>query len=556
MNHKRRLVLTVWIFLLSIFFLESAPLWAQESQGETQKKEAPAAVIVKGKRLFAVYTTHESLTPKQRVERATAVLRDLANDPEFDVGTIKTYESADGTSILAGDKHIVTITNDDAKASGDKTPSDLAKDDAAKIRLALSERIHENSHESLASGIALSAALSVVLIVLFTVIAKLGNALCKRVREWEGIRLKGIKIQNAELLGPKSMTEFILSGIKLLQFISFILLFIGYVFQVLFLFPSTRSLARAIVANALIPISDFGGEVLAYLPSLFILLVIIAVSYALVSFSAFFFSAIADRSITIADFDPDWGEPTYKIVRFLIIALGLTIALPYVPGWESPAFRQIGLILGILVSLGSTGAVSHVIAGTVLTYTNAFKLGERVKIGDVTGDIVEKTLFVTKLRTPKNEIVSVPNNNVLSAHITNYSHQAKRGNLVLYTSVTIGYEEPWQKIHDLLIAAAGDCEKIVKDPAPYVLQTSLNDYHVSYELNAYTNDANSMPSTYSELHKKIQEEFDKANVEIMSPQYMCLRDGNRITIPVDFLPKDYQADSFRLVNTGTEAGKN
>ncbi len=543
-SKKRHRTLIALMILMSGVFYYICPALADE----VGTKETPAAVIVKGKRLFAVYSTSESLNPRQRVEKASEVLRELARNPNFDVSLIKTAESADGTSILAGDKVIVTVTNDDAKEVGDRTPSELARDYAAKIRLALAERIQENSSESPAQGIGLAAALTVLLLLLFVGIAKISTYLCQRVRDWEGIRLKGIRIQQAELLGPKSMTELVLSGIKLTQFIAFIVLFILYTFQMLFIFPSTRSMAHAIVANALVPLSDIGGEVLAYLPSLLIILVILAFSYAMVSFSAFFFSAIADRSITITDFDPDWGEPTFKIVRFLIVAVGLMIALPYVPGWESPAFKQIGLILGILISLGSTGAVSHVVAGTVLTYTNAFKVGERVKIGDVTGNVVEKTLFVTRLRTPKNEIVSVPNNNALGAHITNYSHQGKRGNLVLYTSVTIGYDVPWKQVHELLVTAANQCGSVLKDPPPFVLQTALNDFHVSYELNCFTNDADRMPSTYSDLHQNIRDAFDAANVEIMSPHYTSLRDGNQVTIPADCLPKDYKAPSFKVVN--------
>jgi small-conductance mechanosensitive channel len=511
-----------------------------------EKKEPPAAVIVKGKRLFAVFTSHESLNPKQRVENASNILRQLASDPNFDVASIKTAESADGTSILAGDKLVVTVTNADAKAAGDRSSSQLARDYAAKIRLALAERIQETSSQSIAQGLAMSAGLTVLLVLCFAVIARSGSYLCQRVRNWEGVRLKGIRIQKAELLGPKSMTELVLSGIKLFQFILFVLLILCYSFQILLQFPTTQGTAKAIVANALVPLSDIGEEVLAYSPSLLVLLFIFVASYALVSFSAFFFSAVSDRSITLADFDPDWGEPTYKIVRFLIIALGMMIALPYVPGWESPAFKQIGLILGILISLGSTGAVSHVIAGTVLTYTNAFKIGERVRIGDVTGDVVEKTLFVTRLSTPKNEIVSIPNNNVLSAHITNYSHQGKRGNLILYTSVTIGYDVPSKQVDELLRSAAEECSYVLKEPAPFVLQTALNDFHVSYELNAFTNDAQRIPKTYSEIHEKIRDKFDAANVEIMSPHYTSLRDGNRITIPLDYLPKDYSPEGFKV----------
>ena len=537
------LIRGVSLLFLLIF---STSLFIPSSAQEAEVKQTPAAIVVQGKRLFAVFTNHEGLSPSQRVARASEVLRQLAADPRFDVSTIRTADSAEGTDILASDKKIVTITNGDAKAAEGETPSVLAREYAGKIRMALAQRIQASTGESMTMGIALTAGLTIILIVVFIAIARLASFLCTRVREWEGVRLKGIKIQKAELLGAKSLTELVLSIIKLGQFALFIAIFIVYIYQVLVFFPQTRSLAQAVVANATVPIADIGGEALAYLPSLLVLLAITGFAYALISFSSFFFTAISDRSITLADFDPDWGEPTFKIIRFLIIAVALMIALPYMPGWESPAFKQMGLILGILISLGSTGAVAHVIAGTVLTYTNAFKTGERIKIGDVTGDVVEKTLFVTRIITPKNEVVSIPNGNVLSSHIINYSHQGKRGKLILYTSVTIGYEVPWKKVHELLISAAVDCTDILSEPSPFVLQTALNDFHVSYELNAFTSNPMEMPRIYSELHQEIRDKFDAANVEIMSPHYTSLRDGNQVTIPASYLPKDYQSSGFKI----------
>src|SRR5262249_55867337 len=163
---------------------------------------------------------------------------------------------------------------------------------------------------------------------------------------------------------------------------------------------------------------------------------------AIISFARFFFDAVRDKTIRFAEFDPDWAEPSYKLARFIIIAFALMVALPYLPGWDSPAFKQVGLVLGVLVSLGSTGVVSNVMAGAVITYTNAFKIGDRVTIGECTGDVVEKTLFVTRIRTVKNEVVSVPNGQIMNTNVVNFSTMGSKGMLILHTMVTIGYEEP------------------------------------------------------------------------------------------------------------------
>jgi small-conductance mechanosensitive channel len=173
-------------------------------------------------------------------------------------------------------------------------------------------------------------------------------------------------------------------------------------------------------------------------------------------------------------------------------------------------------------------------------------VGDRVCIGDTTGDITKKTLLVTQLRTPKNVLVSVPNSVVLSAQITNYSGMAAGEGLILHTSVTIGYDAPWRTVHELLVVAALRTESILADPAPFVLQRSLDDFFVTYEINAYTREANRMLEIYARLHANIQDAFNEAGVEIMSPHYRSVRDGNTIAIPAASRPPSYEAPAFRV----------
>ena len=292
---------------------------------------------------------------------------------------------------------------------------------------------------------------------------------------------------------------------------------------------------------------------LEYLPSMFTIVLIALLTYAIISFARFFFDSLRDQTIRFADFDPDWAEPSYKLARFVIIAFSLMVALPFLPGWESPAFKQVGLVLGVLVSLGSSGVVSNVMAGAVLTYTNAFKLGDRITIGECTGDVVQKSLFVTKVKTVKNEVVSVPNAQILSSNVINFSTMARKGELIVHTIVTIGYEEPYENVNKALLEAANRCQDILKTPAPFVLQTSLDDFWVSYEINAYTSNANNMQGVYSDLHRHLQDTFNEAKIEIMSPGYMCVRDGNDIAIPVSYRGEGYKPATFSVT---TSSGKN
>jgi small-conductance mechanosensitive channel len=209
--------------------------------------------------------------------------------------------------------------------------------------------------------------------------------------------------------------------------------------------------------------------------------------------------------------------------------------------------------LGLLISLGSSSAINNIIAGLVITYMRPFKIGDRIKIGDVVGDVIEKTMLVIRIRTIKNEDVTVPNSTVLSNNTTNFSAEARGKGLIIYTTVTIGYDVPWKEMHQALINAALRTEGVLKDPPPFVLQTALNDFFVSYQLNAYVNDANRQPEIYSGIHQNIQDCCSEAGIEIMSPHYTSVRDGNTTTIPENYRPQNYQPKAFQVKEVRDEA---
>jgi small-conductance mechanosensitive channel len=142
--------------------------------------------------------------------------------------------------------------------------------------------------------------------------------------------------------------------------------------------------------------------------------------------------------------------------------------------------------------------------------------------------------------------VTIPNAMVLGSHLINFSSCAQDQGLILHTSVTIGYNAPWRTVHELLIAAARATTHILTKPEPFVWQTSLNDFYVTYEINAYTDQPNLMADIHAELHRNIQDKFNEAGVEIMSPHYAQIRDGNKSTIPDQYLPTHYQAPGLRI----------
>jgi small-conductance mechanosensitive channel len=265
-----------------------------------------------------------------------------------------------------------------------------------------------------------------------------------------------------------------------------------------------------------------------------------------IRFVKYIFQEIEAEKLVLSNFHSDWAMPTFSIVQFLLYAFMFVLIFPYLPGSDSDIFKGVSVFVGVLFSLGSSSAIANMVAGLVITYMRPFKIGDRIKIDNVTGDVVEKTLLVTRIRTIKNELITIPNSSVLSGNTTNYSVEAIDKGLIVYTTITIGYDVPWPKMHKVLIEAASRTDMIMEDPKPFVLQTSLEDFYVAYQINAYTREASKQALIYSSLHQNIQDVCNENDVEILSPHYRAARDGNMSTIPADYLPKDYKVPPFNV----------
>jgi len=389
--------------------------------------------------------------------------------------------------------------------------------------------------------------LTAVALLLWVVAGASFRWLSRRATSWRGTWLKGIRYQNQQILSDEEVGRVVQALLRWTRVAFLALLGYLYLNGIFGLFPATQDLAETMLASLLDAARGIGSEFVDYLPDLFSLVVIFFVGRWTIRGISLFFFGIGSQRITMPGFDPEWAGPTYKIIRALLFFLFAVLAFPYIPGSSSPAFQGISIFLGALLSLGSSGAVANVISGVVLTYTRAFRIGDRVRIADATGDVTEKTLFVTRIRTPKNEQITIPNAMALNHHVINWSAQAAERGIVLHTSVTIGYDVPWQKVNELLIEAARVTECIEAEPEPFVLHTALGDFYVHYEINAYTREAKLMPRIYSALHRNILEKFHEAGVEIASPHLSSMRDGNQVQIPEDHLPRNYTPGGFRLL---------
>jgi small-conductance mechanosensitive channel len=499
-----------------------------------------------------LFVLHASLGPFTAAVRATAVaerLRALTVQAATPHDSIIAVDQPNFTELLSGDLVVMTVLDGDAEASG-RPRLVLAREWAGRINARLETLRIATSPRALAYSIGFTIIATLVLVLLLALISRLFPqfySLVDRVRDVHQ-RLAGVQI--VRLVSPTHVATTLLGLLRFVRVILTVVLLYFYVPLVRRFFPWTEQLSRQIVGYALTPFAAAGAALIAYLPNVFYIVAIVVITRFALKFVRVFFDAIGAGSVTFESFHPDWAEPTYKIARVLVFAFAAVVIFPYLPGSQSDAFKGVSLFLGVLFSLGSSSAVSNVVAGVVLTYTRSFHIGDRVRVGDTTGDVMERTLLVTRIRTIKNVDVTIPNGIVLNGQVVNYSALASTSGLILHTTVTIGYDAPWRQVHALLIDAARRTTLLEQEPPPFVLQTSLDDFYVSYEINATTLQPSKMASIYAELHQNIQETFNEARMEIMSPHYGALRDGNATAMPADVLGAAYRAPPFRVAVDG------
>lgn len=495
--------------------------------------------------LFFLYSKLGSFSPKERAEAVNNRIEKLGRNINFDENSLS-FDNAETTyDILMGESIIMSITETDALWN-DTTKEALAKDYKEKINGAVLKYKEETDYINLAKKIGLAILVLIIIIALVKYISKFFNWTALKIESQEDKKIKGIQVKNYTLFDAKRQINALLLVNKILKWFT-VIIAIYIALPILFgIFPWTEHFADTLIGYVLDPVKNILTSFWNYLPDLITIIVIIIIFRYILRGVKFLKDEISRGNLQLPGFYPDWAAPTYQIVRILLIAFTFVVIFPYLPGSDSPVFQGVSVFLGFLFTFGSAGSLSNVIAGLVLTYMRLFIIGDRVKIGEVTGDVIEKSVLVTRIRTAQNEIISIPNSSVMNSHTINFSSDAPEKGLIIHTTVTIGYDVPWKDVHTALIDAAIRTELILKEPKPFVFQTGLEDFYVAYEINAYVREANRQGAIYSNLHQNIQDVFNERGIEIMSPHYRAARDGSATTIPSEYRPKDYKAPSFNV----------
>ena len=535
--------------MLLVFCGASFAVFPSKVQSGTPASEESAAetpgapVEIDGRPIFPIYASVGGLSAEERAANIEKRLVGVARRRNIPVDSIHAEDRGAWTEILAGNDLILGVTEGDATAAG-RSRTQLAAEYAEIIRRTVTVYREEHTGRVLLRGIVFTLMATAALVLALMILFRIRRAAKSAQEAWVRRTEQAYSRNSFRAQVTRYLAIPIVGAGVIAVATTIVALLEVYATRVLGFFPSTRyaslQMHRWTVSELGVLLNGLWG----YLPDLVVVVVIIVAARYLIKLNDYIFSEIQQGVLIVRGFYPEWAEPTSKLVHLLILAGTAIVVFPYLPGSNSPAFRGISVFLGVLLSLGSTSAVSHGVAGTILTYMRSFNIGDFVKIGDSVGEVVEKTLLVTRIRTPKNEVVTIPNGTILGGVVVNYTAQARKNGVILHTQVSIGNNAPWERVHELLIAAALETEAVLKSQAPFVLQVKLDDFYVCYELNAFTDQPEKMQRIYSDLHQKIQDKFNQAGIEINSPHYASIRDGNRIAIPDQCIPKDYKDPAF------------
>ena len=506
-----------------------------------------AEVRLNGKVIYTISEPLGERSPQARAKQANELIKEVAEDEALPVNAIKVVKIENLVGIQVGDRFIDAITPDDANAAG-MTITELSKEQLQGIREAVQQYRKDREPAEIRRGLIRAVIATGGFVLAFLLLNRALPRLYKRFRIWQDSRIQDLEVQGLEVVSRERIVRLLNLVFRFILIGSNFLLLYAYIPFLLACFPVTNPISRRLVGAFWNAVNIVVGGIVDYLPNLFIIALIVIIAYYSIKVAKFIFRALHEQRLSFRGFYPEWAYPTQNIVVFLIIGLAAVMIYPYLPAASSTGFQGVSVFIGALFTFGSTAVIGNIISGIVMIYTRSFQVNDVIKVNKIRGRVKDKTMLSTQIITPDNEIITLPNATLFAAEITNYTAALRddKKPLVLKATITLGYDVPWRKVHKTLVNAALDCKDVLKDPLPFVVQSSLDDFYVAYTLKAFTEKPYRMQLVYSQIYQSIQDKCNEADIEILSPHYRAVRDGHMITIPADYLPEDYEVPGFRM----------
>lgn len=484
-------------------------------------------VILNNDTLFKIYADLGPYTPIDRAQTTEKKINFLYEKPFFIQDSLKIKNTYNSLIVSYEDDIVLGISEIDALWEG-MSIEELAQSHRDKIANKIIQFRKENSFKN--KIIRVSELLLIIAAIISAIyfINFLFNKAISFLLNKTSFFNKGLKFKNYEVFKREQLETFLNKTLYFLKFLVIVIILFSTVPFALKIFPATSIWANEFQEIIFEPLKSLGDSLIGYLPKLIkIFFILFVARYTLRMFKYFAFE-IERGSLNIKGFYKEWAKPTYLILRSLFIIFLLIIIFPYLPGSGTIAFQGVSVFLGILISIGSSSAISNAIAGIVITYMRPFQPNDWIKTGDIIGIVIEKNALVTRLKTINNEDVTVPNSAILSGATVNYSSLGREDGLVITTKIKVRYDYNEREISKLLISAANKTSGITNRLTPYVFQVSLNEINATYEINAITFQPQNMYFIKSDLVKNIHNLFKEANISLNSVQFVDIKANQKI----------------------------
>ena len=504
---------------------------ARKARVDSLRNVTPGApLVVDGDTLLVIYARKGGMLPEARVSAAKSKIYEVGKRLTMFVDSLYVFDSEVSSDVMVGEDVLLSVTDLDALWMGMERV-ELAETYREVISKKV-DQLHETYglQQKLQSLGWVALIIAVQVLLIWFIVWLFRRWKFSVTRKLLG-RIKSVVIKNYPLLDTHRLGVaiiFVFNLVRLLLILLVVLVGLGFMFS---FFPETKTVTYTVVGFIWNPLSDILKSVVEYLPNLFKIIVIIICFHYLLKLVRYFANEVASGRLKINGFYADWAMPTHTLLRVLLYSFMLVMIWPLLPNSDSEIFQGVSVFIGVVVSLGSTSVVGNVMSGLVMTYMRPFRIGDFIRFGDTEGEVIEKSMLVTRIRTRKNDIVTIPNSNMMSSQTSNYTFSAQRYGIIVHTKITIGYDEPWKKIESLLVQAAENTDGIKRHPKPFVRITALDDFYVEYEINGITDRAKTLSTVYSALHQQILDTMHGAGVEIMSPHIEARRDNLPVQIP-------------------------
>ncbi|MDR2592420.1 MAG: mechanosensitive ion channel family protein [Chitinispirillales bacterium] len=498
-----------------------------------KQRAMPVAAMLGGDTIMTIYAPTPTLSPQERAalycNRVQRAVKEFS--PKFD--TLKIVDNGLSLDVTFGETPLINITAADAHWAGTDRNT-LAHIERERVLAAIAAYKKSLGVWNILKMVGLSIFVVAVLAALFILVSRtFRNVIDRKITENREKWFKGIHFRNIEILTSEKLTAAAFFVSKALRYTIYAVLLYAALPMIFAIFPATRHLAGLLFSWIAAPVVSMGEGFITYLPNLLRIAVIIVVMRYILKFLHYIAAEIETGRLTIPNFYPDWARATFNLLRIFIYAFTVVLIFPLLPNSDSSIFKGVSVFIGILFSIGSSSVISNMMAGMVITYMRPFKIGDRIKVGDVYGDVVEKTLFVVRIQTIKKEVITVPNSSILSANVTNFSTEAGEGGpgVVISVEFSVCYDVAWERAYPLLIEAALGAEHILPDPSPFVFTKELGDFAVIYSLRAYTRRPDLYSVICSNINRNVLDVFKREGIEMIVPQYRSVRNGEKLVRP-------------------------